>query len=50
MTVFAFFYGAQVYEFERPEIQAKAGVKAKVVGTKRTLLVKPSKTRVVVKR
>lgn len=48
MAVFYFFYGTQVYEFERPELQAKAGIKAEVVGMKRTLLVNPSKTRVVV--
>lgn len=46
MAVFYFFYGTQVYEFERPELQAKAGAKLEIVGTKATLLIKPSKTSV----
>ena len=48
MAVFYFFYGTQVYELERPELQEKAGIKAEVVGMKRNMLIKPSKSRVVV--
>jgi len=50
MAVFYFFYGTQVYEFERPELQAKAGAKLEIVGTKATLLIKPSKTSVVIRK
>jgi len=44
MAVFYFFFGAQAYEFERPELQTKAGARLEIVGTKATLLIKPSKT------
>lgn len=50
MAIFCFFYGTQVYEFERPELQAKAGAKLEIVGTKTTLLIKPSKTGVVMRK
>lgn len=46
MATFYMFFGAQAYEFERPELQAKAGAKIEIVGTKATLLIKPSKTSV----
>ena len=47
MAVFYFFYGTQVYEFERPELQAKPGASLEVVGTKTTLLIKSSSTKMI---
>lgn len=49
MALFTFFYGSQAYEFERPEIVAKPGAKAEIVGKKYTLIIKPSITKAVVK-
>lgn len=52
MEKYYFFYGSQVEEFERPkvpEIIAKKGIKAEIVGRKYNLNIKPSKTKVVVK-
>ena len=41
MATFYMFFGAQAYEFERPEIVAKPGAK---------LIIKPSTTKVVIKK
>lgn len=46
-----FFYGTQIVEFERPdvpEIVAKKGIKADIAGSKYTLNIKSSQTKVVV--
>ncbi len=40
MAVFTFFYGAQAYEFERPEIIAKPGAKVDIVAKIYTLTIK----------
>ena len=40
MAVFTFFYGAQAYEFERPEIIAKLGAKVDIVAKIYTLTIK----------
>jgi len=48
MAKFYMFYGAQVYEFERPAIVAKPG-KAKIAGIKHSLKIRPTTTKVVMK-
>lgn len=50
MATFYMFFGAQAYEFERPEIVAKPGAKLEIVATKYTLIIKPSTTKVVIKK
>lgn len=49
MAKFYMFYGAQVFEFERPEIVAKQGAKAEILGQKYNLIIKPSITKAVIK-
>lgn len=52
MDKYTFFYGTQVVEFERPEVPeviAKSGIMAEIVGEIYTLQLKPSTTRVVIK-
>lgn len=49
--VYDFYYGTQLVEFDReevPEIVAKKGIDFKLVGSKYTLKIRPSNSKVVV--
>lgn len=51
METYDFYYGTQLVEFERPEVPeivAKKGIKAEIVGSKYSLVIKPSNTKVVI--
>lgn len=51
MEKYYFFYGSQVQEFKRPkvpDIVAKKGIKAEIVGKRYTLNIKPSITKAVI--
>lgn len=51
METYDFYYGTQLVEFERPEVPeivAKKGILADIAGTKYSLIIKPSNSKVVV--
>lgn len=51
MEEYTFYYGNQASEFERPiipDIVTKKGIKIDMVGRKYNLIIKPTKTKVVV--
>ncbi len=51
METYDFFYGTQLTEFERPEVPeiiAKEGIIANIVGSKYSLIIKQSNTEAVI--
>jgi hypothetical protein len=52
METYDFYYGTQLVEFERPEVPAviaKQGIATNIAGSKYSLNIKPSNSKVVVK-